>query len=121
MAVPEEIGGSMSEPMSFADALIGCLAKRSKSQQYLADQLDVTRASVNDWCRGRAIPSAETVFAIEDALEVGPGDLSRTLGYVPADAVPPTTVPECIAADPRLSDRDRRALILLYEELTRDY
>lgn len=103
----------------FADKLAALLASRGATQQTLADRVGVTRASVNDWCRGRATPPPETVFAIERALEVTPGELSRTVGYLPLETEegPPATVRDCITRAPELDDTARRLLLVLYDEL----
>jgi transcriptional regulator with XRE-family HTH domain len=106
---------------AFAAAIVALLVSQGSSQQALADRLGVTRAAVNDWCRGRSIPAPETVFAIEAALELPPGDLSRTLGYLPLSVLPEGTVPtvaEAIASDPALDDRARYLLLSLYQALT---
>lgn len=108
------------DEVPFAEALIAMLTWRHTTQQVLADRLGVTRASVNDWCRGRAVPNPDTVFAIERALDVAPGSLSRSLGYLPTDIEDAPAEPStlaCIDTDPRLDDRARRALRILYEEL----
>lgn len=111
----------MSSSADFADRLVELMARRGDiSQQSLADRLGVTRASINDWRRGRAIPAPATIFAIEQALDIRPGELSRTLGYLPLDAEEKraTTVLEAIAVDPDLNDEGRRLLRIVYEELT---
>jgi len=107
-------------PGPFAEALVGALAGRDVSQQALADRIGVTRASVNDWCRGRAVPGPDTVFAIERALGIAAGRLSRILGYVPASAVrrgEVADVVDAIKGDPELDDGARRTLLLIYEQL----
>ncbi len=102
-------------------ALLDRRGERGKlSQQALADRLGLTRASVNDWCCGRATPAPDTVFALERVLEIDPGTLSRTLGYLPLsvlEAKAPPTVPEAINRCPRLSDEARRLLLVIYQEL----
>lgn len=59
---------------------------RGTSQVRLARALGVSPQLVSDWKRGRRTPSPDQLFAIERALDVEPGRLSRHLGYVPADA-----------------------------------
>lgn len=105
----------------FGATLTDLLASRAVSQQALADRVEVTRASVNDWCQGRAVPRPATVFAIERALDVKPGTLSRLLGYLPLEAedCPPVTVPQVISQAPELGDQARHLLLVIYEELIR--
>lgn len=43
------------------------------------------------------------VFAIEKALKLRPGTLSKIEGYLPAGAAPVVTVEEALAADPDIS------------------
>lgn len=64
-----------------------------------------------------APPDPETVFAIERALLLRPGTLSRILGYVPASARSSRSVRDAIAEDPGLSDAGKRALLAAYEQL----
>lgn len=64
--------------------LEGLLAGTSQAQ--LARRLGVSPQLVSDWKRGRRTPSPDQLFAIERALDVKPGQLSRHLGYVPTDA-----------------------------------
>lgn len=61
--------------------------------------------------------SPRQVFAIEEALGVEPGMLSRLLGYLPASAKSVVATPDAIAADPDLSPVGRRVLLAAYQEL----
>lgn len=120
---PRDTTGDVTKEELFAAKLNALLVGRGEgvpiSQQALAERVGVTRASVNDWCRARSIPAPETVFAVERALDVADGELSRVLGYLPISIEdrPPPTVPEVIARDPRLDDAARRLLTMIYEEL----
>lgn len=109
--------GSTSTP--FSEKLTATLAHRGLSQSQVADAMNLTRASVSDWCRGQAVPAPETVFALEVVLGVPPGELSRELGYLPIipTAEAPVTTLGCIARDPLLDDTDREILTLVYEKL----
>lgn len=64
-----------------------------------------------------APPGPHTVFAIEQALLLRPGSLSKMLGYVPASARSSTSVRDAIADDAGLTDSGRRALLAAYEQL----
>src|SRR5688500_13111052 len=48
----------------------------------------VSESAVSQWITGTNEPTRRKVFAIEKALGVQPGTLSRHLGYLPVDAVP---------------------------------
>lgn len=108
-------------PTIFSERLVAVLAQRGLTQFELAGRVGVTRASVNDWCKGRATPGPPQVFAIEEALGIDPGMLSCCLGYLPVSVMTqrPRTTMEVIDADPLLDDLMRRILRLLYQELTR--
>ena len=76
------------------------------------------QTAVSQWLRGVTTPEPEVVFAMERALALRPGDLSRHLGYLPVGSrAEPVGVEQAIQADPRLSDRVKRALTLTYREL----
>lgn len=75
----------------------------------------ISGASVSKWVGGNP-PAPGRVFAIEEALDIEPGMLSRLLGYLPADARSVTTTADAIAADPALTPLARRALLAAYRE-----
>jgi transcriptional regulator with XRE-family HTH domain len=104
---------------AFAAALDELLETRRMTRVELARRLGYTRASVSDWVHGRSIPAPATVFALERALEIGPGSLSRLFGFVPLAALerPLPTVPQVIDDDPALDDLGRHLLKTLYEEI----
>lgn len=64
-----------------------------------------------------AEPEPRTVFKIERALGLQPGDLSHHLGYRPVDTWPAPEVEAAIKRDPSLLPRHRRILFELYLEL----
>lgn len=76
--------------------------------------------AVGNWIKGDDISSPDRVFAIEQALRVKPGTLSKELGYLPLSARPVRTVLAAIEADNALDNRDRRALVAHYRGLVDD-
>ena len=46
------------------------LAERRKTNNWLADQLEVNRTTVSKWCRNEMQPRVETLFNIAKVLEV---------------------------------------------------
>ena len=79
------------------------------------------QTAVSQWLRGTTTPDPEVIFAMERALGVRPGDLSRHLGYLPVAAKPsPMTVEAAIQADPKLPDKLKRALTVAYREMVGD-
>lgn len=72
---------------SFGDALRAARVGRKLSQQHLAGEVGKSQSAVSQWEDNLATPEPETVFGIERCLGMAPGALSRTLGYLPLDAV----------------------------------
>lgn len=79
--------------------------------------LDVpfSQSAVSDWVNGTDRLPPARLFAIERALGLPPGRLSRHLGYVPADVQPVTTVLEALDADPLLGEVQRTMVRATYE------
>ena len=51
------------------------LAEKSKTNNWLADQLDMNRTTVSKWCRNDMQPRIETLFQIAKVLEVNVREL----------------------------------------------
>lgn len=83
------------------------------------DDEPISGASVSKWVAGNP-PRPERVFAIEEALGVKPGALSKLLGYLPITARRPCRVPDAIAEDADLTQRDQQLLASLYAQMVRD-
>lgn len=83
----------------------------------LSEALDVPASTLSGWVTGDRTPEPSTVFAIERALELDPGALSRHLGYLPLDAVDVHIVKaeDAIIADPGLSARAKRSALTVIE------
>lgn len=52
--------------MSFADAIIKLRSERRISQKELAEDLNVSCATVNRWENGRTVPNKMTMFVIRE-------------------------------------------------------
>ena len=52
--------------MSFADAIIKLRSERRISQKELAEDLNVSYATVNRWENGRTVPNKMTMFVIRE-------------------------------------------------------
>jgi transcriptional regulator with XRE-family HTH domain len=70
----------------FRTAIGDALAVVDVSRGEVAQSLGVTEAAVSYWLAGQRVPDPDTVFALERRLGCAPGELSRHLGYVPAEA-----------------------------------
>jgi transcriptional regulator with XRE-family HTH domain len=105
---------------NFTDALTRAMDQARVNQSELGRAAGAAPAMLSAWLSGRtANPEPQKVFAVERALRLRPGALSRHLGYVPADPNPPDIdVRAAIDADPRLTDKSKSALSLLYDVLT---
>jgi hypothetical protein len=73
----------------------GEVAKQEGRSQHYSQQ------QVSNWVQGNE-PNPRQAIAIEKALGVRPGTLTRLLGYLPLDARTTKTVNEAVAADPSL-------------------
>lgn len=77
----------MTKISEFGRALKQELRANRRTQSWLADQVGVSGAAVSQWVRGTTEPTRDMVFSAERALGLAPGTLSRSLGYLPTDAV----------------------------------
>ena len=75
--------------------------------------------TAGEWIKRPEIQPPSRMFAIEKALDLAPGSLSRLLGYVPAGLAPATSVVDAINADPRLDKSARSVLIDVYRSATK--
>ena len=46
------------------------LAEKAKTNNWLADQLEMNRTTVSKWCRNEMQPRVETLFHIAKVLEI---------------------------------------------------
>jgi len=73
--------------MSISDRLKRILSQKKISQAQLAEELDVSAASVSSWCSGSKRPSTDKLVKIAAFLDVSPGYLN--FGDGSADEEPP--------------------------------
>ena len=97
---------------AFGDVLRRALRDSGRTQEELAEALQVTQSAVSAWLLGKRVPAVATkVFAIEEVLGLDPGELSVTLGYVPPTAQSIVSVEAAIRQDPDFGDEARHLLI----------
>lgn len=89
--------------------------ERGLSQEAVGAFVGVDKSMVSRWEAGEKISEPAQVFALEQLLELGPGDLSRLAGYLPLAAVPVVTVEDAIIQDQQLRPRERQ-LVLIYRQ-----
>lgn len=102
---------------AFGEALQGAMRSAGINQRDLAEMIgNTSQGGVSGWVTGKSAPDTpDDVFAIERALEVVPGSLSRHLGFLPPDAVRVAAAfEEVVADDPQLDDEDRSFLLNAY-------
>jgi transcriptional regulator with XRE-family HTH domain len=120
--VPRRFGGAGEVDggarRRFGRLLADALKIRRLKQEDLAARLGTTQSSVSGWINGKYEPAAETIFAIERALDLEPGYLSRPLGYLPLEAATrPMSVEVAITESAVLGDEEKAALIGMYQVL----
>lgn len=71
--------------MEFRRSLGGAISRNGWTQAKLASSIGVSQPTIGNWLRGRSVPDANSVFAVERALSLIPGELSVHLGYVPVN------------------------------------
>jgi transcriptional regulator with XRE-family HTH domain len=98
----------------FAAALKEARVGASLSQKALGERCGVSQAAVGLWEAAANEPSPDMVWSIEKCLALGPGTLSRHLGYLPADEAP--SFEAAVDADPLLLPVVKRSLIAFYRQ-----
>jgi hypothetical protein len=99
---------------AFGEAVRRRLRDLGRSQRWLADQCEVSPQAVGEWLRDG--PPKQRAFQIEDFLDAV-GDLAPLAGYTRPGATGSPTLAEVLGADARLTDRDRAAILALYDHL----
>lgn len=103
------------EKRQFGKALAGAMARSGMRQVDAAGALGIGQTTISSWIRGLTQPSEpELTFALERALGLQPGELSKHLGYVP---LPDESWLELLARDPGVDDELKRLLPMLAEAL----
>ena len=86
------------------------------SMRQFADLAGISNPYLSQIERGLRAPSEQVVQSIADALHVSADALYERAGLTADDA--PSAVVEAIRTDPKLSPRQRQALIEIYESFT---
>lgn len=102
----------------FAAALRQALGTHAMSHAELARRINRSPSAISNYTIGRDAPGPETVFAIEQALGLAGGYLSRLLGFCPCESGhDPPGFEEAVLADPALPVEHKKTLIGLYKGL----
>lgn len=109
----------------FAAAIRRRLDEMGRTQSWLGAEIarqlgrddPFSQAAISNYLMGKVIPDPPTVFALEQVLQLRAGTLSRLLGYLPASSRSARSVEDAIAADPRLNEVGRRAVLAVYQQL----
>jgi transcriptional regulator with XRE-family HTH domain len=101
---------------SFPAALRAERERQGLSQDALGQLVNLTGARISQYETDPAHPPApDTVFRIEQALDLPGGRLSYHLGFVPVGAIP--DVVTALDDDPFLNARGREAVRTVYESV----
>lgn len=84
------------------------------SQAAIATALGVEQPTVSKWAKGQNRPPLEALGVVERLAGVPLGTILRRAGFV-SEA---TDFQSALAADPRLTDKSKSAIGLLYDVLT---
>lgn len=107
---------------AFAVAMAAARAAAKMSQRELGHAIQRPQGSVSRYESGLIEPPAPTVFAMEQALDLEPGELSHYLGYMPIvesrirHIMP---VLDALEQDPRLNPQAKTMLINVYRQMAR--
>lgn len=112
-------------PRAFASELRAALDDAGRKQSWLGAEVariegvdtPIAQPQISRYLAGESTPEPRRVFAIEQALELRPGHLSRLLGYLPVDAVPAVDVASAAAEDPHLTAEQREDLVAVWETM----
>lgn len=110
---------------TFADELRSALSDSGRNQSWLGAEAarieglasPIAQPQISKYLAGEATPEPRRVFAIEQALDLAAGSLSRLLGYLPVDAVPAVTVADAAEQDPWLTRDQRDDLVAVWETM----
>lgn len=114
------ITGPATEEMrrAFGAALDAVIRSKPAKIADVAAHVGVSDDAVRKWTSGSNSPNPLTLFAVERFLGVTPGELSRHLGFVPAEA--PVSTLQAIETDPRIvNDTARSMVVAAYKQAVR--
>lgn len=106
---------------TFGRELRAARKAKGMTQTDLANLVGVSQPAIAGYELATSAPGVQETFALENALEVKPGALSKHLGFLPAEALRGgvSSVRRAIEEDPALDPADRKALLATYERLRR--
>ena len=88
--------------MTIGEAIKRSREEQGVSQEWLAEQVEVSRQAVSKWERGEAVPTPENLGRIEISLNLPAGTLAELCGREgsedPAETVPARRVPRPLLA-----------------------
>ena len=90
------------------------------SLRHLARMTKVSDSYLSQLERGLYQPSPEVLRAIADGLGISPDQLFRRMGWLSESDEVVVSVPDAIAADSRLSQAQKSALVQTYKAMVGD-
>jgi transcriptional regulator with XRE-family HTH domain len=105
---------------AFGQALRDAIAIRKMTQDEVSSAIGITQSAISAWVNGKSAPGdIDTVYQVEQLLELPTGHLARLLGYLPEGEVAPAADFEAVVmGDPLLSDEQKRGFLAMYREFT---
>lgn len=116
-----ESSASSEQLESFGRALTAALLSKGLTSGALlaitnATTTEGARGSVSKWMNGIVEPSRPKVLAMEAAIGLEPGTLSRHLGWLPVGARELPSAEEAILTDPDLTAAQKNILLAALED-----
>lgn len=110
-------GDELHPRQEFSRALRSARITAGLTQKALGDDVGVSQNTISSWEAGELPAQPELVFALERALGMSPGWLSRLLGYLPLPDGDGDRFIDAIRDNPHLGESTKRVLAAFYHEL----
>lgn len=101
---------------AFGQALRDAVNRSPMNREELGARIGSAPNTISDWMTGKKEPKPATVFLVERALGLAPGQLSLHLGYLPPEAAE-SSLEAAIRATPGLDESQRRAVLAFLREI----
>ena len=99
----------------FGRALHEAMNALDINESELGEKVGKSQTTISNWLRGVTAPKREEEgFAVERALELPPGTLTRLLGYLPPEAFDKASFEAVLLSDDELDEGDKEMLLAAY-------
>lgn len=119
MAAPRRTPEQIAEERrrrSWAIALEGVFRERGWDQYEAAEHTGKSQQTISKWLQGRYPHDPDLVFSLEAKLQLAPGHLSSTLGYIPSGG---SDAADALLNDPVFDGHDdlRESVLSVYRNV----